>query len=194
MKLYAVTKGSYSDYHIVALTADKRRAERIAVLCSDNRDDATVEEFEDREDFSIERRPIWLVNLRKDRNRNAWQIDYEDQLKLDKQINCVYPGDGYYVLCSVYVEAVDKPHALKTASDLFAQWCYENAIDPRRQDYKPPMISTHKIITAKWIYCDGIHQQCSNCGAVSILQGSFCSECFAVMNLAKFYEGIVRYG
>lgn len=48
MKLYAVTKGDYSDYHIITLTADKEAAKKIAKMFSDGEyDKAKVEEYED---------------------------------------------------------------------------------------------------------------------------------------------------
>ena len=48
MKLYAVTKGDYSDYHIITLTADKKAAKEIAKMFSDGEyDKAKVEEYED---------------------------------------------------------------------------------------------------------------------------------------------------
>ena len=48
MKLYAVTKGDYSDYHIITLTADKEAAKKIAKRFSGTYD-AMVEEYEDGE-------------------------------------------------------------------------------------------------------------------------------------------------
>lgn len=47
MKLYAVTKGDYSDYHIVTITANKDTAEAPAKRFSGYLDDAQVEEYED---------------------------------------------------------------------------------------------------------------------------------------------------
>lgn len=50
MKLYAVTKGEYSDYHIIALTADKEAAKKIAKMFTTGEcdyDKAEVEEYED---------------------------------------------------------------------------------------------------------------------------------------------------
>ena len=48
MKLYAVTKGDYSDYHIITLTADKEAAKKIAKMFSDSEyGKAKVEEYED---------------------------------------------------------------------------------------------------------------------------------------------------
>lgn len=48
MKLYAVTKGDYSDYHIITLTASKDAAKKIAKRFSGSYD-AKVEEYEDGE-------------------------------------------------------------------------------------------------------------------------------------------------
>lgn len=50
MKLYAVTKGEYSDYHIITLTADKEVAQKIAKRFTTGEcdyDKAEVEEYED---------------------------------------------------------------------------------------------------------------------------------------------------
>lgn len=46
MKLYAVTKGDYSDYHIITMTASKDAAKKIAKRFSGTYD-AKVEEYED---------------------------------------------------------------------------------------------------------------------------------------------------
>lgn len=48
MKLYAVTIGDYSDYHIITLTASKNAARKIAKRFSGTYD-ARVEEYEDGE-------------------------------------------------------------------------------------------------------------------------------------------------
>lgn len=49
MKLYAVTKGDYSNYHIITLTEDKKVAKEIAKMFSgrEEYDKAKVEEYED---------------------------------------------------------------------------------------------------------------------------------------------------
>lgn len=62
MKIYVVTKGQYSDYHIVAATLDKEKAEKIAKRFSDKWDDCAVEEYEDCE---VDLRPYWDVRFKK---------------------------------------------------------------------------------------------------------------------------------
>lgn len=46
-KLYAVTSGEYTDYHIITLTESRRRAKKIAEMY-----DANVEEYEDNEELT----------------------------------------------------------------------------------------------------------------------------------------------
>lgn len=46
MKVYVITQGSYSDYHICAVSLDKDEAERLARIYSDGRDEAEVEEYD----------------------------------------------------------------------------------------------------------------------------------------------------
>lgn len=46
MKVYVITKGRYSEYHICAVTTDPDTAERLARIYSDRWDDASVEEYD----------------------------------------------------------------------------------------------------------------------------------------------------
>lgn len=73
MKLYAVTSGAYSDYHIITLQADEKKAQKIAeVLEKINYDRGIdVEEFESDE-WEDDPRPVWLV---RSFNGNILDID-----------------------------------------------------------------------------------------------------------------------
>lgn len=62
MKLYAVTNGEYSDYHIVTLQADKKKAKRIAAVLSARGDEYDVEEYES-DDWETDPRPVWMVSV-----------------------------------------------------------------------------------------------------------------------------------
>ena len=64
MKLYAVTEGAYSDYHIVTLQADEAKAYKIAAVLSGNGDVYDVEEFES-DDWEEDPRPVWSVYIEK---------------------------------------------------------------------------------------------------------------------------------
>lgn len=46
MKVYVITKGYYSDFHICAVTLDEQEANRLEKIYTDSRDDARVEEYD----------------------------------------------------------------------------------------------------------------------------------------------------
>lgn len=46
MKVYVITQGDYSDYHICAVTLDEQEAKRLAKVYSDTHDPGVVEEYD----------------------------------------------------------------------------------------------------------------------------------------------------
>lgn len=60
MKIYVVTKGCYSDYHIITATTDEATAEKIAKKFSDKWEEAKVEIYEDAETYL---KKIWFVRF-----------------------------------------------------------------------------------------------------------------------------------
>lgn len=53
MKIYVITKGSYSDYRICAVSTDKEKAEKLARLYTDRYDEAEVEEYDTDADVDL---------------------------------------------------------------------------------------------------------------------------------------------
>ena len=49
MKVYVITKGDYSDYHICAVALDLAKAEKLAKIFTDSYEDAVVEDFDTEE-------------------------------------------------------------------------------------------------------------------------------------------------
>ena len=49
MKIYAIIKGNYSDYHICRLTTDYKKAKRYKEAYSDKWGEAWIETYEDNE-------------------------------------------------------------------------------------------------------------------------------------------------
>ena len=120
MKLYAVTKGCYSDYHIVALTADKSRAKRIAKIYSDNWGEARVEEYEDGDsgDFRV---PYYVL-FYKNGSISAFMREYEDFRKAERKTVYHYGSNPMgTVKCEVYVLAESEEQAIKIAIDYLTQ-------------------------------------------------------------------------
>ena len=53
MKIYIITSGCYSDYHIDAVTDDKEKAEFLKLKYSNEYDPANIEEY-DTDEYSVE--------------------------------------------------------------------------------------------------------------------------------------------
>lgn len=82
MKLYAVTKGDYSDYHIITLTASKDAAKKIAKRFSGTYD-AIVEEYEDGE--IILGKELYFVRM-VDGNIDDVSVDKSDYALFDTSV------------------------------------------------------------------------------------------------------------
>lgn len=117
MTYYAVTKGSYSDYHIVTITADKEKAEYIAKCISNEYDEAGVEEYED-----------CFITPHDDLKTFEVSIDYGCDLEINNFYSSIATHlnkvieDNYDCHYKVCVQARDEEHAKKIACDLFAEY------------------------------------------------------------------------
>lgn len=109
MKIYAVTKGFYSDYHICALTVSKSKAKRLEKLYTDIYDEARIEEFEDGEDGELNL--CWFCD---ENGCNPSLQDYPKKERIE-----VYRDGKIY---GVYLYAKDKAHAEKKAHDMIAEY------------------------------------------------------------------------
>lgn len=112
MKVYVVTKGYYSDYHIITATTDEALAKKIAKRFSENITDpydaAQVEVFENAE--------IKLLPY--------WEIDFYPNGE-EKRVVCIKPGswdNGDVIVrldgsCRVTLYAPDVKAAIKIAAE-----------------------------------------------------------------------------
>lgn len=137
MKYYAITKGSYEDYHIITITTDKERAELIAKLHSTTQrydGEARVEEYEDGE-YSL--LPLFKIEYEKETlyvetvNMHYAQTPYEsgdynidgEDIELNKVYSFEYEGAP---LLYFYVRARGEENAKKIAYDLIAEYKSKN--------------------------------------------------------------------
>lgn len=125
MKVYVVTQGCYSNYHICAVTVDPEEAEKLAVIYSDRYNSAEVEEYD------TEQHANWM----------AGRIPYEVQfwrncshgpsvylLALEKECTPgVYPSESRYVEMKVRLYAESEAKALKIAQDMRTKYQAEQA-------------------------------------------------------------------
>ena len=108
---YAITAGEYSDYHIIAITDDKARAEELnRVIHGSN-----IEEFPDTPAIQS---GYWIWEVRRDNYYKPMFVKHTDSGFKFNDLNKVYE-EGFYTWTSV--QAMNEPHALKIAYDLFAQ-------------------------------------------------------------------------
>lgn len=114
---YAVTAGEYSDYHIVAITDNKERAENIKKLYSDDYySEPMIEEFFDGE---AKDEMFYCVEHRTDGSYHARPQDFDMRNFTD--VNVVHECIGNWLKYYVDVFAKDENHAIKIAQDLWAE-------------------------------------------------------------------------
>lgn len=114
---YAITAGEYSDYHIIAITDDKVRAEELNRVIPDS----GIEEFPDTPAIQS---GYWIWEVRRDNYYKSMSVKHTDSDFEFNDLNKVYEED-FYTWTSV--QAMNEPHALKIAYDLFAQHDAEKA-------------------------------------------------------------------
>lgn len=121
MKVYVITSGEYSSYHICAVTLDKEQAELLKIRYSDERDEANIEEY-DTDDYKIQvsndYKPMWNVEfwVRNGAITRCYKISHDNlrhgEIDVNKWCNEV----------KVFVEAKDEEHARKIATDIYMKW------------------------------------------------------------------------
>ncbi len=109
MKIYAITKGKYSDYHICALTVDKDKAYRLREIYSDSYEEANVEEYYDGEGKDLQ---FFYLCDKEGNHARLWEYPEKEKVFVDNT------GRMY----AVGVYAKDKEHAEKKAHDMIAEY------------------------------------------------------------------------
>ena len=132
MKIYVITAGEYSDYHIVAVTKDKEKADNFVKVHNDSKrfyyDDAYVEEY-DTDDFDI---AIDDCNAKYFKVFVSWNYAQGcEEFECDEIDSLEYIADRnsqHYTLLigntpnwKFYCTAKDQEHAIKKATDWAAQ-------------------------------------------------------------------------
>lgn len=129
--IYVITKGSYSDYGICAVTTDKARAEELKLLYSDRYDDANIEEYEDgHSGFSNDVKIVhpYRVAGTKYCIDNNLDIDVHQYTELlepgntfEEERSFMIDGDDPNSYLVLYILAPDEEHAKKVWYDTWAQ-------------------------------------------------------------------------
>lgn len=118
MKVYVITKGEYSDYHICAVAIDKEKAEEIRKKYSDSWETAEIEEYDTAETEMILYKNLYRCFYDK-RTKSITVSESSFDFPPSFEIN-----ENTFQL-STEVCADDKAHAFKIASDKFAKYLAE---------------------------------------------------------------------
>lgn len=125
-KLYAVTAGAYSDYHIVALCSDRNKADEICEVYNRSYTFggwgmASVEEYEDGSRVDLNR-PVYEVSIHGDLYE-AKELIGEDKVEAVCEawhpFNQIYTN-GVFIFLDIYADS--KEQAIKIAQDKFAEY------------------------------------------------------------------------
>ena len=117
MKIYVVTKGEYSAYHIIAATLNKQVAEEIAKRYSDDYDDAIVNEFEDME--INYKKKIITVFFNKQGLVKALENSYNEDYHLN-DIGEVHEWPGETIYITLFADT--KEEAIKISAEKRAKY------------------------------------------------------------------------
>lgn len=119
MKIYVITKGYYSDYHICAVTIDKNKAELLKEKFSDEYwGDAVIEEFDTDEEEEVLKFEKVFDCLYCEEN-NEIEIS-EESIDYFRPSNLIITKNNLGL--HTYVLANNEEDALKIASDKFSKY------------------------------------------------------------------------
>ena len=111
MKVYVITKGCYSNYHIVGVSLDKKRAEEIAKAMDESNEswlnETRVEEYNTDAFVTGLRYHVSYI-------KGDWTADIDDY--------DTHQSNHTYNERSFVVYAKDKEHAIKIAQDMRAEY------------------------------------------------------------------------
>lgn len=117
MKVYAITKGDYSDYHICAVTIDKKKAKLLKDKFSKSWGSANIEEFDtDDEEEVLKFEKVF-----------SCYCEENNEIKISEAcIDYFRPSDLIITKTKfglhTYVLANNEEDALKIASDKFSKY------------------------------------------------------------------------
>lgn len=121
-KIYVVTQGDYSNYHIVAATTDHEIAEKIAAKFTSKYDECRIEEYSDAMAML---RPAYIIYF--DRAGVVESTCECDSAYDYHNIGKVYENPGYYrsYHIMITVSADDLESAIKIAAEKRAKYLAE---------------------------------------------------------------------
>lgn len=121
MKIYVITKGEYSDYHICAVATDLEKANALAEYYSDRYDAAEVEEY-DTDDAPDPTKGKWMYRVRFAPSGDVADINQVLPDYCDKKTWEYTNEPGYVYAC---VQADNEEAAIKIGAERRAKYLAE---------------------------------------------------------------------
>ena len=116
MKVYVVTRGEYSEYHICGLTTDEESAKKAKKFYSDDWCEAEIEVYDTDKFSSMENWKLFIVFFDKSGSvKRAEEIDRNDDYFVDRLAD--WEEDDYFHGEDFQVFATDKASAIKIAAE-----------------------------------------------------------------------------
>lgn len=119
MKIYVITKGIYSDYHICAVATDKEKAEELAVKFNKEYYHTNIEIY-DTEDYRELLRYKYVYSCLWYKENNSIKVNRQDDIYDYDKTDYIPKKTRYGAY--VYVLANTDEEALRFASDKFAKY------------------------------------------------------------------------
>lgn len=136
MKVYVVTEGDYSDYHIVGVTTDRETAEAYCKISKGDWYEPKVEEYDTKAFADIRTVKPYRVIMEKDGTTTTEEEDgLSYETAVEHQVFHIKRWDRGWEYYEVVVLAEDEQHARKIAADYIAEKKWEE----QGPDDNPPM-------------------------------------------------------
>ena len=127
MKVYVVTEGDYSDYHIIGVTTDRKKAKQYCELTKGRWYEPQIELYEtDSFTPDITAYKVYDVGVYANGNVFTKEIDkpdgYDYEMAMMHDVSYSRYGDPFRY--KVTLMAIDKEHAEKIGCDYIAEYKY----------------------------------------------------------------------
>ena len=126
MKVYVVTEGDYSDYHIVGVTTDRETAEAYCKISTGDWYEPKVEEYDTKAFADIRTAKPYRVIMEEDGTTTTEEEDgFSYESAVEHQVQHIRRWAGKPSYYEVVVLAEDEQHARKIAADYIAEAKWE---------------------------------------------------------------------
>lgn len=130
MKIYVITKGEYSDYHICAVTENKEKAEILCEKFACDYETAQIEEYDTEfNELIINNKKAYHCYYKEDGDIEITEASFDIIVEYNTRVHRFSKDSWMYKqgnLLEVYLFANNSKDAIKKASDKFSKYRAEH--------------------------------------------------------------------